>query len=323
MASQLNPEQNDAAIPPGWTYNPSAWSQRLPTIVLALLNAGIATYLAVCQIAFHGRAWDPFFGHGTQRVLTSSVSHAFPVSDAALGAVAYLLEALFGMLGNARRWHTKPWLVLTFGLLVMPLCLVTIVLLILQPVVVHAWCTLCLIMAVGMLFMVGLSVDEVVAAVQYLVQSVRAGRPFWETLLEGGDLTEGGSDTPAAASRPPSMWRGLGLPWNLLICLALGIWLLIAPSWVTAWSAQADGLFVPGALTVVFSLLALPEVTRPVRYLLALPGAWLFVFAPWTLWHATTGLTFMQMLIGLALLLLGYPRGAIRERYAAWNHYIV
>ena len=31
---------------------------------------------------------DPFFGLGTQRVLTSHVSRAFPIPDAGLGAVA-------------------------------------------------------------------------------------------------------------------------------------------------------------------------------------------------------------------------------------------
>ena len=152
--------------PPGWTYNPSAWSQRFPIIGIALLNGAIAAYLAVCQIWFHGAAWDPFFGNGTQRVLTSSVSQAFPVSDAALGAGAYLLEASFGVLGEAQRWRSKPWLVLSFGLLVLPLFLTSIGLMILQPIVVHAWCGLCLVMLVGMLLMVPLALDEVIATLR-------------------------------------------------------------------------------------------------------------------------------------------------------------
>jgi energy-converting hydrogenase Eha subunit A len=67
-------------IPPGWSYNPSAWLQRAPVIALGLLSFFIARYLGAFQLGYIGQVWDPFFGDGTQRVLTSSVSRAWPGS---------------------------------------------------------------------------------------------------------------------------------------------------------------------------------------------------------------------------------------------------
>lgn len=205
---KMDTRQDDANAPPGWTYNPSAWSQRLPILVLALFNCCLAGYLAVCQIWFHGNAWDPFFGEGTHRVLTSSVSRAFPVSDAALGATAYLLEAICCALGDARRWQTKPWLVLSFGLLVLPLSVVSVTLIILQPVVVHAWCSLCLLQATGMLLMVPLALDEVLAVLQFLERAFKrnsAVGTLWKVFWHGETPEEAQNDVPVnSAPRTPS-----------------------------------------------------------------------------------------------------------------------
>jgi hypothetical protein len=61
--------------------------------------------------------WDPFFGDGTRRVLDSDVSRAWTISDAGLGAVSYMLEALSGLMGGKNRWRTMPWMVPMFGVL--------------------------------------------------------------------------------------------------------------------------------------------------------------------------------------------------------------
>jgi hypothetical protein len=54
---------------------------------------------------------DPFFGASTARIITSDLSRAWPIADAGLGAVSYLLEALSGLMGGKRRWRTMPWIV--------------------------------------------------------------------------------------------------------------------------------------------------------------------------------------------------------------------
>lgn len=75
-------------VPPGWSENPSAWRQRLPIVVLALLGVAIAGYLALYQLGIIADVFDPFFGDGSRRVLTSDISRVLPVPDAALARSA-------------------------------------------------------------------------------------------------------------------------------------------------------------------------------------------------------------------------------------------
>ncbi|WP_447978011.1 vitamin K epoxide reductase family protein [Candidatus Nitrospira bockiana] len=314
--------------PPGWTYNPSSWLQRGPIIALALVGFFIARYLAAYQLGHIPTAWDPFFGDSTQKVLTSKVSKAWPISDAGLGALSYLLEALSGFMGDGRRWRTMPWMVLMFALLVVPLGATSIVLVILQPVSIGMWCTLCLLAAAAMLIMVPLAVDEVIAMGQFMVQSRRAGKPLWRTFWMGGSLDGGGPDTrspdfgaPACAVVPAMLW-GVTLPWTLLLTTALGVWLMMAPSVLGTGAALADSDHLVGALVVTFGVIAWAEVTRSARWLNALLGLWLLT-APWLLGGGTSLATLNDLLVGLLLVLTSLPRGTVRERYAGWTRYIV
>jgi uncharacterized membrane protein len=155
-------------VPPGWDYNPSAWSQRLPVVALAVVGGLLAAYLALYQVRVVGRVWDPFFGRDSERVLDSKISRLLPVSDAALGAFGYLLDAVTGLVGGRRRWRTLPWLVVLFGVLVGPLGVVSIALVIAQPLAVGAWCSLCLATAAISVAMIAPAMDEVLASLQYL-----------------------------------------------------------------------------------------------------------------------------------------------------------
>src|SRR5690606_7716802 len=153
----------NAAVAP-WDYNPSSWSQRLPIALLALVAFVIATYMALFQWGLIDHAWDPIFGEQTARVLTSNVSHrmqswiGFP--DAALGALAYLGDAIFGLAGSTRRWQYRPWLVILFGVDVIPLGIVSVILVVLQGTVVGAWCFLCLVTAVISLILIALEIGR-------------------------------------------------------------------------------------------------------------------------------------------------------------------
>src|SRR5574338_1544499 len=97
--------------PPGWRANPSRWSERLPLVGLAIVGFAIAAYLAAFQLGFGSAGWEPFFGDGSRRILTSGVSRALPVPDAALGAAGYLLDAVTGLVGGRARWRSRPWMV--------------------------------------------------------------------------------------------------------------------------------------------------------------------------------------------------------------------
>lgn len=181
MAAANDDKQHTShAIPAGWSYNPSAWSQRWPLIALAFIGFQIALYLGLFQLKILPDVWDPFFGHGSERVLTSPISRALPIPDALLGAFSYLLDAVTGAIGGTKRWRTKPWIVVLFGVATGPLGVISVALVIAQPVVVGAWCTLCLVTAAISVVMISPAMDELLASLQYLQRVHRQGHSVWK-----------------------------------------------------------------------------------------------------------------------------------------------
>ena len=176
-----------SVVPFDWSHNPSSWSQRVPIIVLALAGTAISAYLAAFQLELIPSVWEPFFGDGSERILTSSVSNVLPIPDAALGAMSYLADAATGAIGGRARWRTMPWIVVLFGLAVGPLGIVSITLVILQPVLFDAWCTLCLASAVVSLAMIGPAMDEVLASLQWLRGVQRRGGSVWHAFWTGAE----------------------------------------------------------------------------------------------------------------------------------------
>jgi uncharacterized membrane protein len=166
-------------VPAGWGYNPSAWPERLPLIGLALVGFGIALYLALYQFGVFASVWEPFFGSGSQTILHSSVSRLLPIPDALLGAAGYVLDAASGAIGGRARWRTMPWIVIIFGLAVGPLGAVSIALVIAQPLLFDAWCTLCLASAAISVAMIGPAMDEFLASLQFLRREHARGHSAW------------------------------------------------------------------------------------------------------------------------------------------------
>jgi uncharacterized membrane protein len=167
-------------IPPAWNYNPSAWSQRVPLAIVASIGFLIALYMGLYQVGVFSNVWDPFFGDGTKRVLTSSVSKAFPIPDALFGALAYAMDIALDLFGKEDRWKTMPWIVILFGIAVGPLGATSILLVILQPVVAGAWCALCLTSALISVIMISPATDELLASLQYLQRVRRSGHSVWK-----------------------------------------------------------------------------------------------------------------------------------------------
>ncbi|MCW5979156.1 MAG: hypothetical protein KIT09_13855 [Bryobacteraceae bacterium] len=161
----------DAVAPP-WDYNPSEWRQRVPICALAGVAFFIATYMALYQWRLIGSVWDPVFGEQTAHVLDSDVSERmrtlFGIPDAALGALAYLGDAIYGLAGSSRRWQYRPWMTMLFGLDVIPLGIVSAILVVLQGTAVGAWCFLCLVTAAISLTLVWLAYDEIWSCLLYL-----------------------------------------------------------------------------------------------------------------------------------------------------------
>src|SRR3712207_1217064 len=147
-------------------------------------------YLALYQWKVLAHVWEPFFGEGSRLILTSGISHLLPVPDAALGAFGYLLDAVTGIIGGRQRWRTIPWIVVVFGLAVGPLGAVSILLVILQPVLFDAWCTLCLASALISVLMIGPAMDEFLASLQYLKRQHLQKRSLWRAFWGLSDRSE-------------------------------------------------------------------------------------------------------------------------------------
>ena len=183
--SATSPEHAPSGVPPGWEYNPSTWSQRIPIAVAAMVGFAIATYLALFQYGVVDTVWEPFFGNGSRTVLESGLSRVLPVSDAALGAASYLADAVAGVLLGVQRWRTAPWIVVLFAIAVGPLGLISILLVIAQPVLYGSFCTLCLASAVISLAMIPPALDEALASGQELRRVRRAGGSVWTAFWKG------------------------------------------------------------------------------------------------------------------------------------------
>lgn len=166
-------------IPPGWDYNPAAWSERLPIVGLALVGLGIASYLGLYQIDVVDAVWEPFFGDGSVTILDSRISYVLPVPDAWLGAFGYFVDAVTGAIGSTKRWKKMPWIVVVFGIAVGPLGFVSMMLVVFQPVLFDAFCTLCLASAVVSIAMIGPAMDEMLASLQYLKRVRLSGQSAW------------------------------------------------------------------------------------------------------------------------------------------------
>ncbi len=167
-------------IPPGWDYNPAAWPQRIPIAVLALVGLGIATYLSLYQLHYIDKVWEPFFGDGSVRVLNSKISSLLPIPDAVLGALGYLVDAVTGVIGGTYRWRKMPWIVILFGLAVGPLGFVSVMLVVFQPVLFSAWCSLCLASAIISIAMIGPAMDEMLASLQFMQRAKKADVSMWK-----------------------------------------------------------------------------------------------------------------------------------------------
>ncbi len=310
-------------VPLGWSYNPSTWMQRAPILALALFSFFLARYMTAFQLGHITSAWDPIFGEGTVLVLGSDLSKSFPISDAGLGAFVYLVELLSGFMGDPRRWRTMPWMVALFGLMVVPLGIVSVVLIMLQPIIIGEWCTVCLLSALFMLIMMALSLDEVIAMLQFLVQTRRAGKSVWRAFWLGGDAL-GDNLTPQRpqTDHQSQMFWGVTVPWNLLVTAALGVWLMIAPDVFQTQGQAADSDHILGALVVTIAIVAFAEVTRAARFINIALALAIIVLA-WLLGGATFASSINNLIIGLLILALSIAPGKIKNTYEGWNALIV
>lgn len=171
-------KSNDS-IPMGWSFNPSAWSKRIPLLILATLGLLIALYLGLYQLNIFRNVCEPFFGNGTDAIVKSSFSRSLPVPDGLIGAFGYLCDIILISIGDSIRWKTNPVAVTVYAIFVGLMGLVSILLIIIQPVILQSWCTLCLASAAISLSLVIPAFHEWQAA-RHHIKSRKGLEIFWK-----------------------------------------------------------------------------------------------------------------------------------------------
>ena len=229
---------DDTDIPPGWSYCPSTYVQRLPIIALGVVGFILSRVLSAYQLGHVDGVWEPFFSspvalNGTEYIITSDVSKAWPIADGGLGAMSYMFEIMMGVMGSRLRWRTMPWMVALFGIVVGPLGVISIYFIIIQPIAIGTYCTICLMAALAMLIMIPFSLDEIVAMVQFMVWNTRRGRPFWRAFFRGDALPGGTTGGEMSFDAQPMQIfrqsaRGVTVPWTLGLSAAIGVFLMLS-----------------------------------------------------------------------------------------------
>jgi hypothetical protein len=134
----------------------------LPLAGVGLLVAG---YLTLVQLDVLAHAWDPLFGTpSTQRVL--ELTH--PVPDAAAGVIAYATEIVLLLTRRGR---------LVLGVVLAAGAITSIALIVIQPIIVGAWCALCLASATLSLGLLLLGHRETIDALIALAFCSRLPKP--------------------------------------------------------------------------------------------------------------------------------------------------
>lgn len=286
---------------------------------------------------FHGSPADP--QNGTEEIITSHVAEAWPISDGGLGGITYILEILTGVIGLQARWRTMPWLVILFGLMIVPLSITSVSFVIIQPIMIGTWGTLTLIGAAAMLLQIPYAIDELLASLQFLRRRVRAGKNWLRVFFVGDTderataaataATESGEGEPARDEfdrSPVAVVRdilggGVSLPWNFALSGLIALSLLFTRLTFDSTGAMANADHVIGFLVLTTLSIAAAEPTRSVRYLNVLFGVALLA-TPFAL-GAETAATINSIACGIALILLSRRRGPIRRTYGNWTRRVV
>jgi hypothetical protein len=159
-----------------------------------------------------------------------------------------------------------------------------------------------------------------------LLRARREGQSLWQVFWNGGSLTVNTGEEQAERQEP--LWRQLAsglellsIPWNLVVCTLLGLWLMIAPVVLENVGMSANNNHLVGALVVTFAAIGFSEAGRGGRLVNVLFGAWLLI-APHVLAGGTTASWWNDMAVGVAVMALSLRRGRILERFGSWDRWV-
>jgi len=214
-----------------------------------------------------------------------------------------------------------------FGVMIVPLGIVSITFIIIQPIVIGTWCTLCLIAAAAMLIQIPYSLDELVATSVFLWRRKKQGRPLLRIFFTG-DTDEGKWEDKEDDFRQPAgtiikdmLTGGVTVPWNLGVCFLIGAWLMFTRLVIGTESDMANTDHLIGALAITVVITAFAESARAARFCLIPLGLWLLA-APF-LYEVSIASIVSSVVCGLLLIVLSWRRGTIMNRYGEWERCIV
>src|SRR5690242_20603609 len=101
--------------------------------------------------------------------------------------------------------------------------------------------------------------------------------------------------------------------WAQVMNALLGIWLMAAPAVLHYAGGASVNDRIVGPLATACAIIAISEVTRPVRWVNAALGLWLVV-APWIL-GAPYVVVLNSTVVGLLMALCASVRGKITQRF--------
>jgi hypothetical protein len=101
--------------------------------------------------------------------------------------------------------------------------------------------------------------------------------------------------------------------WPRIVSTLLGIWLMLAPSLLHYDATASISDRVAGPLIAATAIIAIWEVTRPLRWLGIVFGLWLLL-AP-GLFHFPRHALVNSAVVGAALVILSFLGGKVREKF--------
>jgi hypothetical protein len=205
---------------------------------------------------------------------------------------------------------------------------VSITFIIIQPILIGTWCTLCLLGAAAMLLQIAYAFNELVATGGFLLRRRQAGAPLLKIFFTG-DTDSGrreAEDESFQQAGPRTLLRGafttgVNLPWNLALCLLVGAWLMFTRVTLGAEGAMADWDHFTGAMVIAVTVVAMAGAARPLRWLL-LPLALIPLVTPWVYGLGWPALLASQV-CAVALIALAWRRGPVPGHYGEWSRVLV
>jgi hypothetical protein len=142
---------------------------------------------------------------------------------------------------------------------------------------------------------------------------LKEAKHFWQTFWHGIHIEE-------KKSKFLKQSFGITLPWNLLLLIILGIWLIISAYYINS-GFLVNVHYILGPLIAFISLISCAEVFRAMRFLNLLFGVILLVTV-WFHHEISLLLVFHNLLLGFLICFLPFPKGKVLEKYGSWQRLI-